>query len=321
MFAFIIFLSFANTYEPQIDTQLDFFDISLPIAQFATGIFGIPVAKKYGWTSDVFGRAYLALSVGFLLWGVGSTVFLMLVISGSDIPYPGLPDVFFVITYFSLLFHLSTITRYFKRKFSGRDKLVLIAIPVVINVVYVFAIFLEPSIPGSVPDLLSQQVTIAGQTFELVPATNGTSEYRQVTVDDVTYDLVPIKSNTGYEQVPQTDSVIDPVPIVFTNLNINFDSSKITSEFWPPFLAGLFYNSITTLNLAFAIIGMTIFRGSMLGNAWGVLLVGFILISGADIVYDFTSLYGDVRTSLAIPLWVFGSMILSYALYLHRKNI
>ncbi len=321
MFAFIIFFSFSNAYEPQIDSQIDFFDISLPAAQFVTGIFGLFVARKYGWTTHIFGRAYLALGVGFLLWGIGSTLFVMLVIFGSEIPYPGPPDIFFVITYFSLLFHLSTITRYFKRKFSRRDKLVLIAIPVVINIVYVFAILLAPSIPGSVPDLISKGVNIGGQAFELVPASNSTSGYQQVTVADITYDLVPVTSYTGYPQEPETGSLVDPIPIVFTKLNFNFDSSTITSEFWPPFVAGLFYNSITTLNLAFAILGMTIFRGSNLGVAWGILLVGFILTSSADIVYDFTSIYADVRTSMAIPLWVFGCMILSYALYLHRKNI
>jgi hypothetical protein len=157
--------------------------------------------------------------------------------------------------------------------------------------------------------------------FELVPAGNTSNGYEQVTVNDITYDLVPVTSYTGYPQVPETDSIIDPVPLVLTKLAISFDSSKLTSEFWPPFFAGLFYNSITTLNLAFAILGMTIFRGSMLGTAWGVLLIGFILTSSADIVFDFTSIYGDVRTSLAIPLWVFGCMVLSYALHLHRKNI
>jgi hypothetical protein len=321
MFAFMVFFSFANAYEPQIDSQLDFFDISLPIAQFVTGLFGLHVAKKYGWTTHVFGRAYLALGAGFLVWGIGSTVFMFLLVFGFDFPYPGLPDVFFVPAYFALLFHLSTITHYFKKKFSSRDKMVLILIPVVINIIYVFTIFLDPSVPGSVPDLLSNQVTVGGQVFELVPAGNTSNGYEQVTVNDITYDLVPVTSYTGYPQVPETDSIIDPVPLVLTKLAISFDSSKLTSEFWPPFFAGLFYNSITTLNLAFAILGMTIFRGSMLGTAWGVLLIGFILTSSADIVFDFTSIYGDVRTSLAIPLWVFGCMVLSYALHLHRKNI
>ena len=322
MFAFIVFFSFANAYEPQIDSQLDFSDIGLPIAQFITGIFGIFVANRYGWTTHVFGRAYLALGIGFLLWGIGSTVFIMLVVFGFDFPYPGLPDLFFVPTYFALLFHLSSVTRYFKRKFTKRDILVLVLIPVVINIIYVLTIFLEPSIPGSVPDLLSRQVTIDSQPFELVPADDSNqSEYQQVTVSNITYNLVPVDSYTGYPQNPQSDAIIDPVPLALTNLAINFDSSKITSEFWPPFLAGLFYNSITTLNLAFAILGMTVFRGSILGTAWGVLMIGFVLTSSADIVFDFTSIYADVRTSLAIPLWIFGCMILSYALYLHRKNI
>lgn len=269
----------------------------------------------------MFGRAYLALSIGFLLWGTGSTLFIFLVIQGVDFPYPGPPDYFFVPTYFALFFHLSTVTHYFKKKFTGRDKLVLILVPVVINIVYVSAILLGSSVPGSVPDLLSQEVTIGDQAFMLVPADGNSTGYQQVTVDEVTYDLVPVESYTGYPQVPETEGVIDPIPLVLTKLEIYFDPSNITPDFWPPFLAGLFYNSISTLNLSMAILGMTVFRGSILGTAWGVLLIGLILISAADLVFDFTSIYGDVRTSMAIPLWVFGCIILSYALYIHKKAL
>jgi hypothetical protein len=86
-------------------------------------------------------------------------------------------------------------------------------------------------------------------------------------------------------------------------------------------LAGIFYNTITTLNLALAIVGATIFRSSVLGLAWGFLLFGIALNAVGDIIYDFTAIYAYDRTNPAMDFWVFGCMIVSYALYTHRKRI
>lgn len=320
MFGGIILFAVANSYEPQINTQADFFEISLWVSQWVAGIFGLLVARKY-WGSRVFGRAYLALGIGFLLWGVGSATYTILNILGDPLPYPGLPDVFFIPYFLLLTFHLVTCTRYFKKRFSIRDKLTLVLLPVIINVIYVFALLFPVGIPGSVPDLLSHQIIIGHQTFKLVPIESVTGDYQQILVSNVSYALVPLEpSSTIYPQLPQSNSSVDLIPLALSHLSLG-EVATIDLEFWPPFLAGLFYNAITTINLAWAILGMTVFRGSLLGIAWGLLLVGIAINATADIVYDFTTIYYYDRTNPTIPLWVFGSMIISYALYIHRKTL
>src|SRR5215831_13479157 len=169
MFAGIVAFGFANALEPQINRQYDFFELSLPVSQWVAGIFGLLVAKRY-WGSKVFGRAYLALGIGFLLWGTGSSFYTFLEIFGNPFPYPGPPDIFFI-SYFSLLlFHLTTNIRFFRKKLLLRDKLIVIAVPTVINIIFVFALLVPISVPGSVPDLLSHQIHIGNQTYEVVLA-------------------------------------------------------------------------------------------------------------------------------------------------------
>ena len=41
MFVAIVPFVILNTYEPQIDVQLDFFELMFLLSQFAAGIFGI----------------------------------------------------------------------------------------------------------------------------------------------------------------------------------------------------------------------------------------------------------------------------------------
>lgn len=323
MFAGILLFSFANAYTPQIDSQADFFEISLAVSQFVAGILGLLVAKRY-WGSKVFGRAYLALGLGFILWGIGSHLYTQLVIAGITLPYPGPPDIFFASYFLLLLFHLTTCIRYFKKKFSVTDKLVIILIPVIVNIVYIVALLTSASIPGSVPDLLSQQVTIGGQTFKVIPESDPSvaDDYQRIIVDNVTYALEPLElTTTSYPQIPQTNSSVDMVPLAISNLTLEPVQQQYDSEFWPPFLAGIFYNGITTLNLSLAIVGWTVFRNSILGVAWGLLLLGIALNAVADIIFDFTTIYSYDRTNPAMDFWVFGTMIVSYALYIHRKHL
>jgi hypothetical protein len=323
MFAGILIFAFANAYEPQIDSQADFFEISLAASQIVAGSFGLLVAKRY-WGSRIFGRAYLALGVGFILWGIGSQLYTQMTISGVPLPYPGPPDFFFVPYFLLLTFHLTTCVHFFRKKLYQRDKLVIILLPLVVNIVYVFALLTSVSIPGSVPDQLSQQVNIDGQTFKVLPADDPSvqDDYQRVTIGNDTYALVPIElASTSYPQVPETNSSIDLLPLAFSRLTLESMSQQYDAEFWPPFLAGLFYNGVTTINLSLAIVGATVFRNSVLGVAWGLLLLGIALNAVGDIIYDFTTIYSYDRTNPAIDFWVFGSMIVTYALYLHRKNI
>ena len=322
LFAGIIVFAFANAYEPNIFTQADLFEILLTTSPGVAGIAGLLVAKRYA-PSKVFGRAYLALGIGFSLWCCGNIVFTAMNVSGIVFPYPGPPDIFFVPYYLLVLFHLTTCVRFFRKRLYLRDKLTIILIPLVLNIVYIFALLVPSSVPGSVPDLLSQQVSIGGQTFKVIPV-NGSSiqddRYQSITVGNQTFDLEPLNlTSTAYPSIPQSDSSVDLVPIVFERFTIHPVEPQFDAQFWPPFLAGIYYNAITTINLAFAIVGMTIFRGSVLGAAWGLLLLGIALLAVADIIFDFSTIYAYDRTGLSIVFYVFGSAIVSYGLIVHRR--
>ena len=316
MVAGILLFGIANAFEPDIYSQADFFEIVYSLSQFATGIFGLYVAKKY-WGSKIFGYAYLALGLAFILEGIGSTIFTIMQILGSPLPYPG-PTDFFVVPYFLLLlFHLVSCTWYFKKKLTLRDKLVIIALPLVVNIIYVIGLLYPINIPGSIQEVASEQVVIGGETFKLVPADPVPGSTQQVTVDGVTYNLEPIQPVS--EQ--PADSPVDPVPVVVSNIKVGGVMAH-DPEFWPPFFAGLFYNVIATVNLGWAIIAATVYRGSVLGNAWGLLLIGIGLTTIADIIFDFGTLDGSYeRFGPEMPIWVFGRMIICYALYIHMKNL
>lgn len=321
MLGAIVLFTIVNAYEPQIDRQADLPEIMLSSAQLVTGIFGLSVAKRY-WPSEIFGRAYLALGIGFILVGIGSTLFTVLQIFGFPNPYPSWPDLFITPYFFLVLFHLMLCTRYFKRKLNRRDKLVLIALPVCVNIIYIFAVLIPVEVPGSVPDLLSHQITVGDSNFKLVPIGNPSSSdsYQHITSGDVTYDLVPLNlTSTAYPQTPVTNSSVSLIPITFLHLKIGNPILPEQQSVYP-FFAGVFYNTITTFNLAWAIIGAGVYRRSILGNAWGLLLVGIGLISTADIIYDFAISYYD-RTNPDMAIWIFGNMIISYALYIHRKSL
>jgi hypothetical protein len=318
MFAGILVFGVANAYEPDIYGQLDFFETALIMAQYSVGIFGLFVAIRYR-GSKVFGRAYLALGIGFLLLGTGNIVFTAAQMAGLE-DYPGYADIFIAPFFMLLLFHLVTCTRYFKKKLEPRDKFIIIALPVVVNIVYVFALLVPITIPGSVPDAVSSlEVNIDGRAFKLVPIDSLSNSDIVATYFSYAgnlYALVPLDT-TANPQIP----LADLVPATISNFTIVGEPMPGDPHFWSGFLIGLYYNSATTINLAWAIIGMTVFRNSLLGKAWGLLLVGIAVLAVADIIYDFSSIYYYDRTSPTIAIWVFGFMIMCYALYLHRKNV
>lgn len=93
-------------------------------------------------------------------------------------------------------------------------------------------------------------------------------------------------------------------------------------DFYKEYLTGLAFVIATTLTFSYAIVGTQIFRGTILGGAWGLLLVGIALNTGADIYYYIFELFGDyVRANPITAIWVAGTMIVCYALYKHREDV
>jgi hypothetical protein len=74
--------------------------------------------------------------------------------------------------------------------------------------------------------------------------------------------------------------------------------------------------------LALAILGLTVFRHSVLGVAWGMLVVGIFLYSIADIWYYYLEEIGEFSiTNPVNTLWILSNAFMIYALYKHQKTI
>lgn len=322
MFVAIVAFGIMNLFEPQIDRQYDFFELMFPLSEFAAGGFALVIAKRY-WGSEVFGRAYLSLGLGCICAGIGTSLFgVFEVIYGIDNPFPNWNDIFTGAYFLFLFYHLTSNVRYFKRKFSRKDKLLIIMLPLTTTSILLCVTIFSFEIPGSVPDLLSKQIKVDDTTFKLVPVNSPSGHYQHITVSDVTYELIPANlTTTRYEQMPLSDSPVNFVPITVSNIVLSPGIIEEDPTFWLGIGLQTYYYSMTTLNLSFAIMGSYIFRRSMLGNAWGMLLFGIGLTAVGDLIYYFNAVSTYDRTYPDIVFWTFGYMIISYALYLHRKTV
>jgi hypothetical protein len=88
------------------------------------------------------------------------------------------------------------------------------------------------------------------------------------------------------------------------------------------FYFGMIFVFGSSLILSLAILGVTVFRRSILGIAWLLLAVGIFLFTFADVWYyylEITEEYSD--SHFTNTLWITSNMIIVYALYKHKKII
>ena len=142
--AIIIIAALAIGYQIYISEFVDedetsFADFSYGISSLAVGITGLFVAKRY-WGSPIFGKTYLALSIGFILLFVGdSIVYNYYLYVLEEDPYPSMADVFFIAFYFFTGYHLVKNIKYFKKDLGVGSKL---AVPVLaIAMIAAFGLF------------------------------------------------------------------------------------------------------------------------------------------------------------------------------------
>lgn len=254
IFIIILLYDIANSIEPVDDTKLDFFEATRLMGFAAVSIFSFVIAKRY-WGSQVFGRAYLALGIGYALYFMGDALWYVYEI-GYQVanPYPYYPDIGYFGFYPFAIYHLRTNVHYFKRNLEKRQKGILIFIIASASIIFTFASLVPIDAPGGI-------------------------------------------SHLRFHEIPQYDS-----------------------EFYKEFLTGLAYIIVTSILLAYAIIGAQVFRNTVLGAAWGLLLVGFILEAIADYHYYYFEIFGDYdRTSPVHGVWMASTIIMCYALYKHRS--
>lgn len=310
----------ANTYEPQIDAQFDIFEFIFALGFVVPGIFSMAVAKRY-WGSHIFGRAYFSLGLGFLATGIGQYLWFYYQMKGFVNPYPYYPDILFSLYYPCGIYHLMSNIHFFKRKLNRSQKIMLVCIPTVTTLLYAFALLVPVTVMDGVPDLLTHQITIDDTSFELIPA-NTVDETHHATIDNTSYNLVPVNStgSTIYPQIYDKNVAFKFVPLVFTNTKFG-EITHHDQIFWNGFFMGTYYVAGTTTIFAYALVGFQIFRKTVLGIPWGLLLAGLGLISIGDIAYYYASIYSYDRTNPIVVIYVTGCMLVSYALLKHRQQL
>jgi hypothetical protein len=88
------------------------------------------------------------------------------------------------------------------------------------------------------------------------------------------------------------------------------------------FYMGILYVVSSAVMLSLAILGLTVFRHSVLGMAWVMLVIGLLLYSFADAWYYYLeeievfSITHPVNT-----MWLLANIFMVYALYKHKKTI
>jgi len=209
----------------------------------AVGILSILVAKKYH-GSEMLGKAYLFLGLGFFAWFIADTGYYYQQFVLDIDPWPSPFDIGYHASYVFAILHLALNTRYFRPKWSKEMKVVMIVIPI-----------------------------LAISSFTLIA-------YEEWTMD-------------GFYDELWFD-------LAYTNT----------------FIIGI------SLTLAFAIIGASVFRHSVLRETWLLLAIGIFLWVATDSVYYYLETIEEFTHNHPINSgWTAAFMVIIYALYKHTKAL
>ncbi|MFI5416638.1 MAG: hypothetical protein ACHQW9_01125 [Nitrososphaerales archaeon] len=148
IFISALFFVVANAFEPQINTQLDFFELVFILGMFAPAVFSFIIARRY-WPSPVFGKAYLSLGLAYALTAIGAIIFdYYQIVEKIENPYPSIADVFFMAFYPFAIYHLRTnihfIRRVQKPELKKSQIMLLIVIPLGVAAFYTFGLLYQP---------------------------------------------------------------------------------------------------------------------------------------------------------------------------------
>lgn len=85
---------------------------------------------------------------------------------------------------------------------------------------------------------------------------------------------------------------------------------------------GVVFVAADAILLGFALVGAQTFRQSILGPVWGLIVLGIIFYTVADIWYYYLELFGQYSDSHIVNMfWLLNTMLVTYALYKHQKTI
>ena len=249
----IICFEIASFMVPQDSKKFTFFDFSYLVSFGVAAIFGIFISKRY-WGSNVFGKSYLSLSLGYACYFIGSLVwYIYAVVYQVENPYPYYPDIAYFAFFPFIIYHLYKNIHYFKPKLTKKQKTHLIIIPIGITSIFTFITV----VPMDVTDGISN--------FKILPMPDHDQTFYTTTITSVSYVVL--------------DSVI----------------------------------------LSGTVVGAQIFRKAALGSAWGLLLLGLVLYTFADLIYYYFEAFDLDVSNYMQGLWVASAMVVCYALYKHKS--
>jgi hypothetical protein len=276
IFIAIVLFDIVNAVEPQVDAELDFFELARMLGFGAAAGFAFWVARRYG-KSKVFGRAYLSLGIGYAFYFLGDLLWYVYQV-GYQVsnPYPYWPDIGYFGFYPFAIYHLRTNVHFFKKKLDSKQKALLVIIPTAITLIYLFVL--------------------------LVP----------FTVDE------NIAGNPSLELEEGQTTTWRFFPYIFQHMAVD-SALERDQQYWNGLYMGVAYVAATTLTFTYAVIGAQVFRRSLLGAPWGLLLLGIGLNWFADIHYYYSSIYYFDRTNPVHGIWLASTMVICYALYKHRE--
>ena len=123
------------TFMPSSE-ELDIFIASVSILNpLVASAASFVVAQRYG-SSQVFGRAYLALSIGLFMMFLGESTWYYFLYFLEIEPFPSIADVFFFAFYPLSAVHIILNIRFFQTKINHKSKMLLIFLPLAIMGIY-----------------------------------------------------------------------------------------------------------------------------------------------------------------------------------------
>ena len=119
----------------------------------------------------------------------------------------------------------------------------------------------------------------------------------------------------------KTKILLAIIPIVFVSI-YSFEALEELKEPNFDFFYGMIFVFAATTTLSLAILGATIFRKSILGVVWLLLVTGIAMNAIADTWYYFLEIFGLYFDAHPVTvMWHVASIIMIYALYSHKKML
>lgn len=109
---------------------------------------------------------------------------------------------------------------------------------------------------------------------------------------------------------------------VFVTIVYSYFTIADDGEFSFDYYYGMIFVIPSAISLALAVIGGFVFRQSILATVWSLLAAGIVIRSFADVWYYYLEIFGQYNnTHVTNTMWFAGWLIITYALFLHRKAI